>query len=452
MKVMTEKIRCYRDRRPGKRAERHRARALVRCGPVFVLATVFACALLAGSAVLQAQSCTYVTPYFEGQGGFVVEPTTSGMPTITADGQTLGIGTDVSCMGSGRVLTCTVNVGAFKVSDCLNSTGDGPDECTLSFDGIESGGWYWINAWDIPADPNNPNSSPNIRDATAAPLICEDQLGGRPAALPVDVDQRSERAGTLFIHYGFPTYGDELIGIVPHLRAEPLMWVTAGVPVDPRGITAVNGELYIVDADTGRILVYDDRGNLDPARGFALGMAMNPQGLTRRVNDLYVVDDTTREVHSYDLMGGDPMLGFALQTDNAAPMGIAFYPADGVFFVVDRGGGVPPAPPSVYGYVADAADPRFDFELDPDNTRPEGITVDRAGVIYVVDGLEDRVFAYRRTGHGVAERVRDREFLLGPGSAAPGGITAGEMTGGSVTPFFVVGGAAPRLRVYSYEN
>ena len=141
-----------------------------------------------------AWSCErYAAPFFQGNGGFVVEP---------SDGRSA----EVTVQGSGASETQTV----FARRDglvvqllgsplCTTSAG-GARECGVTFSGVRGGGWYWVNG---------------EHNAAVAPLICEDDLGGGAPALDpggVETIRGSSGTGTLFVH---DTQG--LMGIVPHL-------------------------------------------------------------------------------------------------------------------------------------------------------------------------------------------------------------------------------------------
>lgn len=130
------------------------------------------------------------------------------MATVRADVRGVGDGTRYilptrECFEADKITNCGVNLTeGLGFLECEDPNDTGPAECRLSFHNIESGGSYWVNAWNIPV-PNGPNSR-DIRDAAAAPLICEDQLGRRPAVLPPGVSSRQSTSGTgtLFTHYG----------------------------------------------------------------------------------------------------------------------------------------------------------------------------------------------------------------------------------------------------------
>lgn len=260
--MRSHKTRCDRERRPGRRAEKHIVRGLGRrrCG--FALPAVFVSALLAGLSVLQAQTCNaYVAPFFQGQGGIVVQPTGS---QVTFDVSAPGKVSQPYVVSTipGVTLVQGVNLGGggdLVLDMCTNTSGSGPVECRLAVEGIESGGWYWMNAWGIRS-----GSGKVVRNAATAPFICEDQLGGR-AALEVDgvTETRSVYGtGTLLVHDNV-----DLMGIVPHLHGAPVSFDLDPSNDGPRGITEVAGVIYVADWGEEKIFAYRRDGtrlsNLD---------------------------------------------------------------------------------------------------------------------------------------------------------------------------------------------
>jgi len=110
---------------------------------------------------------------------------------------------------------------------------------------------------------------------------------------------------------------------------------------------------------------------------------------------------------------GGPTEGFILDPDNARATGIAF--AEQRFFVLDGDDD------KVYAYRTTAErDADRDFELDAENTGAEAI-VHENGKFYVVDRLDDKVYVYS----GAGERDADADFDLHENNASPNAIAYG---------------------------
>ena len=108
-----------------------------------------------------------------------------------------------------------------------------------------------------------------------------------------------------------------------------------------------------------------------------------------------------------------PGVGFALDTDNRNPTGIAY--AQGRFHVLDF------QDDRVYAYRTTAArDPDSDFALDPDSDLPVTITSANER-FYVVDGGDDKVYAYHVSG----ERDADADFDLDADNQTPSAVAYG---------------------------
>ena len=104
---------------------------------------------------------------------------------------------------------------------------------------------------------------------------------------------------------------------------------------------------------------------------------------------------------------------FDLDPDNRWPEGMTF--GNGRFYVVDS------SDDKVYAYHASGQrDAAFDFDLDRDNSRPDGITFGN-GRFYVVDSSDDKVYAYHASG----QRDAAFDFDLDPDNSHPTKIIFG---------------------------
>ena len=108
-----------------------------------------------------------------------------------------------------------------------------------------------------------------------------------------------------------------------------------------------------------------------------------------------------------DLTGMD----FPLDPANRSPEDITF--ANDKFYVLDG------FDDKVFAYNASGQrDAASEFDLDPDNRNPTGITFAN-DKFYVLDGIDDKVYAYNTSG----QRDAASEFDLDPGNRFPEGIT-----------------------------
>ena len=111
--------------------------------------------------------------------------------------------------------------------------------------------------------------------------------------------------------------------------------------------------------------------------------------------------------------GGDPTQTgeFDLDPANNSPEDIAF--ANGKFYVLDG------VDDKVYAYNASGQrDAPSEFDLDPGNRFPEGIALAN-DKFYVPDGVDDKVYVYNASG----QRDAPSEFDLDPDNDRPVGIT-----------------------------
>ena len=136
----------------------------------------------------------YVTPYWQGDGGFVVRPAEGGetVRVRVQCGRTYS--TMTPSAGEDGVIAELV-----RKSYCTDHEGN-PKQGRLTVTGAAPGGWYWISG---------------ERNAAAAPLMCADLLGGPAAVDPGGVTTRATEDGTYFKHDT-----SRLIGVVPHLAPD----------------------------------------------------------------------------------------------------------------------------------------------------------------------------------------------------------------------------------------
>jgi sugar lactone lactonase YvrE len=147
----------------------------------------------------------------------------------------------------------------------------------------------------------------------------------------------------------------------------------------PEGVTVDNGDLWLVDRATRRVVRY--AGGAVRRSGTAAGTASfplaaentSPSDLVTDGATVWVTDDGASEVFVYDTAG--TALGrWKLDGDNAAPSGITRDPSGGTdLWVVDRVARVVFAYGSGTSLRAGQAAAGGTFRLSPGNTAPEGI-------------------------------------------------------------------------------
>ncbi|MEC9093259.1 MAG: S8 family serine peptidase [Planctomycetota bacterium] len=190
----------------------------------------------------------------------------------------------------------------------------------------------------------------------------------------------------------------------------------------PRGITTTSdgSTAWVID-NNDFVYVYDDSGSL-LGSWYASGLR-RPEGIALDGDDLLIVDRGLDAVLRFTgaalRRGGSQAFdsGFYLWSGNGSARGIT---TDGYYIWVvndarnfDR----------VYKYSADAMYYGY-WNIDSDNVRPRGITVDPNDVrhLWIVDSTADAIFEYRdaverESGNYFADRVYD---LAGSNSAAQG--------------------------------
>ena len=159
------------------------------------IALVVAVACLSLPASSSASACDrHVAPFFQGTGGFVGKPSNGLSVDVTIASDTESFSDTLYAREPDGLI-----VQLLSSSLCLDDN-DEPAECLVAFNGLEDGGWYWVNG---------------KRNAAVAPLLCDDQFdtdlepfdpGG------VDTIRSAYGTGTLFLHHT-----QNLMGIIPHV-------------------------------------------------------------------------------------------------------------------------------------------------------------------------------------------------------------------------------------------
>ena len=159
------------------------------------------------------------------------------------------------------------------------------------------------------------------------------------------------------------------------------------------GITALDGKFYVVDSTDNKVYVYNTDGTTrDATLDFNLDAANNniqPTGITAYNGKLWVTDTSFGDgkIYVYDTDGTiDSDSNFVLDADNLDPNGITSI--NGKLWVTDN------VDDKVYVYNPDGTrDSSLDFDLDADNLIPNGITSIN-GKLWVVDVNDDKVYVY----------------------------------------------------------
>lgn len=134
----------------------------------------------------------HVTPYWHGTGGFVVKPVNGRSATII-------VHCDIVANSPVELYADSDGLIVQLLSDGCG-TREKPWRGTITFEGIEDGGWYWVKG---------------ELNAAVAPLLCREDLGGPVAIVPGGVTEKVMTNGTFFKHDTA-----KLIGIVPHLKVD----------------------------------------------------------------------------------------------------------------------------------------------------------------------------------------------------------------------------------------
>ncbi len=164
-----------------------------------------------------------------------------------------------------------------------------------------------------------------------------------------------------------------------------------------------NGNIYVAELRLGRVYVFDADGNF--RREFAPQLRQNrtiasPGDLTVFDNKLYLTEIRKNQVYVFDLQTEELIQTVGMKGDLLAPNGIAVDEA-GSLYVVDTGR------QRVVVYNA-AGNPVRVINGTPTGhgaasvlINPRGIGVDRAGNIYVVSNLSHTVYVFDREGRVV---------------------------------------------------
>ena len=139
--------------------------------------------------------CRQVTPYWHGSGGFVVSPTNgrSADLTVACGDDEPETSTEQGREGDGLI------VRRVQERSCRDDAGE-PVVGKLSFEGIKTGGWYWVNGEE---------------NAAVSPLTCEGSSDGQPPPATPGVSITATPDGT-WLHHDTT----KLAGIVPHVAHE----------------------------------------------------------------------------------------------------------------------------------------------------------------------------------------------------------------------------------------
>lgn len=200
-----------------------------------------------------------------------------------------------------------------------------------------------------------------------------------------------------------------------------------------QGITYAAGRFYVVDSSDDKVFAYGPDGARNPNADFELGIDNEPTGITYAEGRFYVVVQLALargagrqehdKVYAYGIDGvRDPHADFDLDDDSYYPADIVY--AAGRFYVVDHGGmideGSTWTEQKVYAYSIDGTrDPGASFDLCDSIATPQGITHVN-GVIYLLDGWDDKVYACGSSG--LLDRDPESGFYLADENRDPRGI------------------------------
>ena len=204
---------------------------------------------------------------------------------------------------------------------------------------------------------------------------------------------------------------------------------------DPEAITSANGRFYLVDGTSDRVSVYtgDERGGGEAddhgdtfATATTVSIPSSTDGELEEGGDkdyfrLEVAEATTLTVEtsgSTDTYGtlfdGDET---SLETDDDGGPGTNFRierdVQAGTYYVEVRGFGSSTTGSYELG-VGTAAGPASGFGLDAENSFPKGVAYAN-GLLYVADGIDDKVYVYATSG----ERRAAADFDLDAENSSP---------------------------------
>lgn len=211
----------------------------------------------------------WTTPYWRGSGGFAVRPTDRNSAVVRLRrGRTMRFPKREYAGDDGLIVRL--------IDDSLFFDRDGdPLAGTVSFEGIDGGGWYWVNG---------------DRNVAVAPLVCESSFSDRiEPPIPGGVAASSSDTGTLVVHEG-----TGFMGVIPHLEAlhgdgrhVASYWkgdggvvgrALNGRSVAVRRACGIVPETYTVDAGEDGLVVELVDGCVDP-RGNSIRSGLEVEGL-----------------------------------------------------------------------------------------------------------------------------------------------------------------------------
>ena len=202
---------------------------------------------------------------------------------------------------------------------------------------------------------------------------------------------------------------------------------------NPRGITAHDNKLWVVDNGDDKVYVY----NLDGTRNASLDFDLDtdnssPTGITYFSKHFWILDGTDDAVYQYNSTR-HVSASMTLPPANAQPVGITAL--DNKIWIAD-------SDDSVYVYLSDGTPDLLSiFELSADNTGPKGITA-LDGKLWVVDPTDDIVYAYYPDG----TPDPSADFALTGLNTVGDGITAHNDI------FYVVDSTNTNYGLYIYEG
>ena len=162
----------------------------------------------------------------------------------------------------------------------------------------------------------------------------------------------------------------------------------------PTGITALNGKLWVADGTDDQIYVYNSDGTRDSSSDFTVLSSISLQGITALNGKLWVTDGTDDKIYVYNSNGTrDTSFDFNLDSYGLlAPSGITAL--NGKIWIAYADLVTLSTAASVRAYNQDGTrDVGSDFDLLSANTGAIGMTA-LNGKLWVVDDSTDKVYVY----------------------------------------------------------